>query len=214
MNSDRAQPLKLAALIGGGGRTLLNIADHIDRGDLNAEVVCVIASKRSIAGTSRAEARGFTVHALDDFPDDSARQQQDRIDSWLEEAGTELVCLCGWLQWFRVSPNWDGRVLNIHPALLPEFGGVGMYGMNVHRAVLAAGRAESGCTVHFVDDQYDHGPVVVLRRCPVKPDDTPESLAARVYAEECRAYPQAIAECADGVVRYVDGKVVRELRSR
>jgi hypothetical protein len=105
----------------------------------------------------------------------------------------DLVCLAGYLRRFRVDA-WQGRALNIHPALLPEFGGHGMFGERVHRAVIAAGRTESGCTVHWVDAQYDHGQHVVQRRCPVLPGDTPETLADRVWAEETLAYPEAIRQ--------------------
>lgn len=192
----------------------MNIADCIDRGELDAEVVCVIATSKATVGIERAKARGLVVHNIDDFAGESVEQQQDRMDAWLEDAGAELICLCGWLRWFRVAPKWTGKVMNIHPALLPEFGGVGMYGLNVHRAVLAAGRRESGCTVHFVDEHYDHGPVILQQRCLVMGDDTPQTLAARVFAEECRAYPQAISEFADGVVRYDHGRVVRTPRNR
>jgi folate-dependent phosphoribosylglycinamide formyltransferase PurN len=105
----------------------------------------------------------------------------------------ELVCLAGYLRRFRVDA-WRGRTLNIHPALLPDFGGQGMFGTHVHAAVLAAGRTETGCTVHWVDEEYDHGATLVQRRCPVLPGDTAETLAARVFAEECVAYPQAVCQ--------------------
>ena len=109
-----------------------------------------------------------------------------------DAAGVDLVCLAGWLQLLQIPPRWAGRGLNIHPALLPKFGGQGMYGRRVHEAVLAAGERESGCTVHVVTDAYDAGPIVLQRRCPVLPGDTPDTLAARVFAQECEAYPEAI----------------------
>lgn len=208
MTTDRTQPLKIAALIGGGGRTLLNIADHIDRGVLNARVVSVIASKATLTGVTRATQRGFDVHVAGDPKQLGDAAVQDQIWKWIEDAGVELVCLCGWLRWLRIDPPWEGRVMNIHPALLPAFGGRGMYGMAVHRAVLAAGRSFSGCTVHFVDEHYDHGPIIVQRACRVLPDDTPDDLAGRVFAEECIAYPQAIRMFADGLLHARDGRVV------
>jgi len=201
-------PLRIAALIGGGGRTLLNIADHIDRGVLNAQVVCVIASRANIAGVQRARERGFEVHIAGDPKQLGDDAVQDQIWQWVEDAGAELVCLCGWMRLLRIDPTWEGRVMNIHPALLPEFGGRGMYGMRVHRAVLESRRTESGCTVHFVDEQYDHGPTILQRRCAVQPNDTAESLAARVFAEECIAYPEAIGLYAAGRVQYRDGRAV------
>jgi phosphoribosylglycinamide formyltransferase 1 len=111
----------------------------------------------------------------------------------------ERICLAGFM---RLLPSdlldhWPGRILNIHPSLLPKFGGVGMYGMHVHRAVLAAGEAESGCTVHRVTPVYDEGEIVLQRRCPVLPDDTAESLAARVLALEHLVYPEAVQKEID-----------------
>jgi len=107
----------------------------------------------------------------------------------------------------RIPPAWEGRVMNIHPGLLPDFGGQGMYGDRVHRAVLEAGVPESGCTVHFADNVYDHGPILVQRRVPVLEGDTPDRLAARVFEAECEAYPEAIALFAEGRIRSQDGEV-------
>ena len=101
-----------------------------------------------------------------------------------EKAGAEVICLCGWLKKLAVPARWEGRILNIHPGLLPQFGGPGMYGMHVHQAVLAAGEAESGATVHLVDGEYDHGRILQQLRVPVLPGDTPEDLQKRVYAVE------------------------------
>ena len=116
----------------------------------------------------------------------------DSISAALVEKRIELVCLCGYMRWFRVDERFIGRVMNIHPALLPDFGGQGMHGQIVHQAVLDSQRQFSGCTVHFVDDEYDHGPVVIQRTCPVLTDDDHASLATRVFTLECQAYPDAI----------------------
>ncbi len=185
--------LRLAVLISGGGRTLLNLADRIDAGALDARIELVVSSRADAPGVERAAARGLTVRVAErgDFPDEQA--MHDAIDGWLREHRIDLVCLAGYLRWMRVSPVWEGRVINIHPALLPEFGGPGMYGLHVHRAVLAAGRTVSGCTVHFVDGIYDHGPVILRRTCPVLPGDDEHALAERVFEQECIAYPEAIA---------------------
>jgi phosphoribosylglycinamide formyltransferase-1 len=200
------EPLRIAALLSGGGRTLLNIADHIDDGRLNAEVAIVIASREKIAGVERARARGFDVRIarVRDFP--TEEDMHDAITRWMVEKEVQLVCLCGYLRWVRIDEPFVGRVMNIHPALLPDFGGKGMYGEHVHRAVLAAGRTTSGCTVHFVDEHYDHGPTIVQRTCPVMADDTPHTLAARVFEQECLAYPEAIRLFAEGRVRLVKGR--------
>jgi len=201
-----SSPLRIAALLSGGGRTLMNIADRIDDGRLNAEAALVIASREKIAGVERARARGFDVRIarVRDFPTEGA--MHDAITSWMLEKDVQLICLCGYLRWLRIDEPFVGRVMNIHPALLPDFGGKGMYGDHVHRAVLAAGRTTSGCTVHFVDEHYDHGPTIVQRTCPVMADDTPDTLAARVFEQECIAYPEAISLFAEGRVRLVEGR--------
>ena len=187
-----SRPLRLGALISGGGRTLLNLADAIAAGALAAEIAIVIASRPDAPGVERARARGLDVcvAARGDFQAED--DLHDAVDARLRAAQVDLVCLCGYLRLLRVEPWLVGRAVNIHPALLPEFGGPGMYGLRVHRAVLDAGRTESGCTVHYVDEAYDHGPTILQRRCPVLPGDTPETLAARVFEEECVAYPEAI----------------------
>jgi folate-dependent phosphoribosylglycinamide formyltransferase PurN len=183
--TDRA---RLALLISGGGRTATNIHAACADGRLHAHVALVVAHRDDIAGVARCRSLGLRVAVLP--PGDGLA---DRIDACLLAARIELVCLAGYLRRFRVGHQWPGRTLNIHPGLLPRFGGQGMYGLRVHAAVLAAGERESGCTVHEVDEEYDHGATILERRCPVLAGDTPESLAERVYGEEIRAYPEAIA---------------------
>jgi phosphoribosylglycinamide formyltransferase-1 len=178
----------LGCLISGGGRTVLNLQQAIERGTLSARIGVVVVTKPGIAGIDRCRAAGLSVVVCDRT---RAESLDDQVDAALVAAGVDLVCLCGYLRKFRVGP-WAGRAMNIHPALLPRHGGHGMYGHHVHEAVLAAGDAESGCTVHLVDDEYDHGRTIVQRRCPVLPGDTPDTLAARVFDQECIAYPEAI----------------------
>jgi phosphoribosylglycinamide formyltransferase-1 len=125
-----------------------------------------------------------------------------------DDARADLVCLAGWLSLLALPASYQGRVMNIHPALLPGFGGKGMYGHNVHAAVLAHGCRVSGCTVHFVDERYDNGPIIVQRTCPVLDDDTPDTLAHRVFEEEKIAYPEAIRLFQEGRLR-VEGRRVR-----
>ena len=190
------EPARIAVLISGGGRTSANIHDACRDGRLRACVALVIAHREDIAGVARCRALGLRVAVVP--PGDSFA---DRIDACLAAAGTDLVCLAGYLRRFRVGTLWSGRTLNIHPALLPRFGGQGMYGARVHEAVLAAGVAESGCTVHEVDEEYDHGATLIERRCAVLPGDSKESLAERVYREELAAYPQAIAMMLERLAR-------------
>lgn len=186
----RRVPARLVCLISGGGRTVLNIQDTIDRGELDATISVVIAS-RACAGVARCEARGLATKIV---PGDL---EASRLAALLDEHRADLVCLAGYLRLLPVPAGWEGRILNIHPALLPKFGGPGMFGDRVHRAVIDAGETESGCTVHLCDDRYDTGPIVAQRRCPVNPDDTPASLAGRVFEQECLAYPEAIRMILD-----------------
>jgi len=176
---------RLAVLISGAGRTLLNLLEHIDDGSLDARVVLVIAS-RECHGAQRARDRGLDTHVI------AGQIPADSLASLLDEAHADLVLCAGYLKLVDVPDAYRGRILNIHPALLPGFGGAGMYGDRVHRAVLESRATESGCTVHVVDEAFDHGPIIVQKQCAVLPGDTPESLAARVLGLECIAYPEAV----------------------
>jgi formyltetrahydrofolate-dependent phosphoribosylglycinamide formyltransferase len=186
-------PIRLAALISGGGRTLMNIADRIDDGTLKASIDLVISSRADAGGVAKARARGFNtlIVARPDFPTDDS--MHDAILRQLVERRIDLVCLCGYLRPVRIDESFRWRIMNIHPALLPEFGGKGWHGDRVHEAVLKAGRTTSGCTVHFVDEHYDAGPIILQRTVPVLPGDDAHALAARVFEQECLAYPEAIS---------------------
>lgn len=185
-------------MISGGGRTMMNLADRIDEGSLAAQIELVIASRERIAGVELARERGFDVRIASPKRFEITDALDDAVGEWLKEKSIDLVCMCGYLRLMRIDEPFVGRVLNIHPALLPKFGGKGMYGLNVHRAVLTAGERMSGCTVHWVDEHYDHGPTILQRTCDVRKDDDERSLAARVFTEECIAYPEAIAQFARG----------------
>jgi len=203
-----ATPLRLAVLVGGGGRTLVNLARCIEAGTLDAEIALVIASRRTLAGVERAEGLGLPVEVVPRGEGPDADRMHDALTGHVEAAGADLVCCAGWLRWIRVDPPLAGRTINIHPALLPAFGGRGMYGRHVHEAVLAAGRRVSGCTVHLVDERYDHGPTILQRACPVLEVDDAAALAARVFAEECLAYPETIARFAAGRVSIEGSRVI------
>lgn len=193
---DKGKPIRLAVLISGGGRTMLNIAQEIGLGRLPAEIGLVIASRADAAGIERARSMGLEVHVVPrkQFADTTAFS--DAVWSLIRPANVDLVCLAGFLSMLHVPTDFLGRVMNIHPALLPKFGGHGMYGHHVHEAVLAAGEIESGCTVHLCDNEYDNGPILLQQKCPVLPTDTPDTLAARVFEQECIAYPKAILKWA------------------
>ena len=203
-----ASPLKLAVLLSGGGRSLQNLIDRIDACTLDAEIVLVLASNESAGGLQRAEAAGIPAHVVSRKAYADADDFALRVFAPIRESRADLVCLAGFLSLLPIPDDFLGRVLNIHPALLPSFGGKGMYGNKVHRAVLEHGCKVSGCTVHFADNSYDTGPIVVQRCCEVREDDTPDTLAARVFAEECEAYPQAIELIAADRVR-IEGRRTR-----
>lgn len=198
-------PLRLAVLISGGGRTLLNLQEHIERGDLAAQIDRVVSSRSDAPGVARSRAAGLRVEVVERRGLD-ADDYQDALTAAVGEV--DLVCMAGFLSLWVIPSGYAGRVINIHPALLPAFGGRGMYGHHVHEAVLAAGCRESGCTVHYCDNEYDRGPIILQRRVPVLPGDTPDALAARVFEQECVAYPEAISLIAQGHVRWEDGRVI------
>ena len=197
-------PLRLAVLISGGGRTLVNLHQHISEGTLRAGISVVISSRSGARGVERARKLGLRAIVLE-----RSTLAPDAFQTGVTEAvaGADLVCMAGFLSLWRIPEQWHGRVINIHPALLPDFGGRGMYGRRVHEAVLAAERNVSGCTVHFCDNQYDHGPIILQRKVPVLPDDTPETLAVRVFEQECIAYPEAIQLFAENRIKLAKSRV-------
>jgi len=193
-----AQRLRLGILLSGGGRTMVNIAEYIGRGELNAEIVTVISSRTTVAGVERARELGIEPHIVRKKNYLQVPELSDQLVRRLDEARAELVLQCGWLCLWHLPQRYANRVMNIHPALLPAFGGQGMWGHHVHEAVLATGCKVSGCTVHFVTNEYDAGPIIVQRCCAVAEDDDADSLAARVFEQECLAYPQAVRLFAEG----------------
>jgi phosphoribosylglycinamide formyltransferase-1 len=179
-------PARLCCMISGGGRTVLNLQDAIDRGELPARIALVIASG-PCTGIERCEQRGLHVVTMPGVI------SADALGTTLREHAIDLVVLAGYLKIVRIPAGFSRRIINIHPALLPKFGGKGMHGMHVHEAVIAASESESGCTVHYCDEQYDTGQIILQGRCPVLADDTPDALAARVFGVECDTYPKAIS---------------------
>ena len=186
MREPTAQPARLLVMLSGGGRTMLNLHDAINRGELPAEIALVIAS-RACAGEERARDRDIPTRVV---PGEIPAKELAQI---VREYAIDLVVLAGYLRLVHIPPELAGRVVNIHPALLPRHGGRGMHGRHVHEAVLAAGDTETGCTIHLCTPEYDQGPILAQARCPVRPGDTPDTLAARVFELECATYPRAIA---------------------
>ncbi len=183
---------RIAFFISGTGGNALNLLRACREGRVPGLPVLGVASTPKAGGIARLEAEGLSVAVAVRGTFDSDEAFSEACYQAAESAGAEVICLCGWLKKLTVPTRWNGRILNIHPGLLPRFSGPGMYGMHVHRAVLAAGEAESGATVHLVDGEYDHGGVLDQLRVPVLPGDTPEELQRRVYAAEMELYPRAL----------------------
>ena len=193
-------PLRLAVLLSGGGTTLQNLIDRIADVRLDARIVCVVSSRADVAGVERGRHAGIPTFVVERRACSSREEFSARILGHCREAGADLVCMAGFLQLLHIPTDFAGRVLNIHPALLPTFGGKGYHGLHLHEAVLEAGVRVTGCTVHFADNEYDCGAILVQRTCCVAQDDTPETLQSRVFAQECEAYPEAIRLVASGRV--------------
>lgn len=182
---------RLAVLLSGSGRTLENLLDRIAAGRLAAEVPLVVSSRGDVRGVAVAARAGVPVEVMPRGSRSPAEWSTAVFDA-CRAARADVVVMAGFLHLLPIPDDFAGRVVNIHPSLLPAFGGKGFHGDHVHRAVLERGCTVSGCTVHLVDDEYDHGRIILQRTVPVLADDTVESLAARVFAAECEALPEAL----------------------
>ncbi len=194
---------RVAVLVSGSGSNLQSILDAEHAGKLGgATVKVVIANKADVYGLERARKAGVRTEHVSVRTEGSPEGVAERMLALFAEEQIELIVLAGYLKLIDtgVVRKFHRRIINIHPALLPKFGGKGMYGMKVHRAVLAAGEKESGPSVHFVDELFDHGPVIAQRRVPVLADDTPEALQARVLAVEHQLLPETIRALAEGKI--------------
>ena len=200
--------LRIAVLLSGSGRTLQNLIDLRSAGQLAIDIRVVIASRQGLAGTTRAAAAGIPHHVVDRRSYSDVHEFSRAVFAHCDAAKVDLIVCAGWLCLLVIPPQYAGKIINIHPALLPNFGGKGMYGHKVHQAVLDHGCKISGCTVHFVDATYDTGPIILQRACPVLEDDTADLLAHRVFEEAKRALPDAIRLIQQGRV-HLEGRRVR-----
>jgi phosphoribosylglycinamide formyltransferase-1 len=200
-------PIRLAVCVSGEGTTLQNLINRIRTRRLKAEIVQVVASKPRIGAIARAEAAGIPL-ALANYNARSRTEFSASVFEPIRHSKADLVILAGFLALVKIPPDYKGRVINVHPSLIPSFCGKGFYGSNVHKAVLAMSAKVSGCTIHFADDDYDNGPIIAQRPVPVLEDDTLETLAARVFKEECKALPEAITLYAEGRLK-LEGRRVR-----
>jgi phosphoribosylglycinamide formyltransferase-1 len=191
-------PIPIAVFLSGGGRSLANLIEHRDRHDLPIDIRLVISSSEEVPGVEIARVAAIPTLVVrkseHSDPDQYCRAMFDPC----REAAVELVVMAGFLKHVLIPEDFERKVINIHPSLLPSFGGPGLYGTRVHQAALDRGVKVSGCTVHHVDNQYDNGPIILQRVCPVEENDTADALAARVFEQECQALPDAIRVCADG----------------
>jgi formyltetrahydrofolate-dependent phosphoribosylglycinamide formyltransferase len=208
MNSPSPRRFRFGILLSGKGRgsNMQALIDAARDGRIPGEAALVVSTSPGAPALERAAAAGVPTRLI---PAEDFATQED-LDQALaeafEEAGVDLVCLAGYMR--LLSPvflqRFEGRILNIHPGLLPAFGGKGFYGRRVHEAVLASGVKVSGATVHFVDEEYDHGPILLQREVPVRPEDTVETLAGRVLEAEHQVYPEAVKLFAERTDRSAD----------
>jgi phosphoribosylglycinamide formyltransferase-1 len=203
--------LKLAVLISGSGRTLKNFIDLAAEGKLPIEIRLVISSTEKAGGLKFAEEAGIPAKVIQrsDFPHGGAGTEAfgAQIFSECRDAGVDYVAMAGFMKLAPLPSDFAGRVLNIHPALIPAFCGHGMYGDRVHQAVLDAGVKVTGCTVHFVDNEYDHGPIIWQQPVPVFDDDSADTLGKRVFEVEKEAYPHVLSLLAAGRIKLENGRV-------
>jgi phosphoribosylglycinamide formyltransferase 1 len=202
-----SSPIRLAVCVSGEGTTLQNLIDQIRLRRLKAELVQVVASRPRIGAIARAESAKIPL-ALANYNARSRTEFSNSVFEPIRHSKADLVILAGFLALVKIAPDYKGRVLNVHPSLIPSFCGKGFYGSKVHEAALATGVKISGCTIHFADDSYDTGPIIAQRAVPVLENDTIDTLAARVFTEECKALPEAISLYAEGRLK-LDGRHVR-----
>jgi len=196
--------LKLAVLFSGSGTTLENLFEKSASGAMNADVAVALSSRADAFGLERAKRRdvpGLTV-ARKTFK--SVDAFSEAVYTALEPYKVDLICHAGFMSMLRIPSAFENRVVNVHPSLLPSFGGKGFYGHHVHEAVLKHGCKITGCTVHFVDNEYDNGPIIAQRAVPVLDSDTADSLGERVQAAERELYPEVIQWIADGRIKIVN----------
>ena len=200
-------PLPIAVLISGSGRTLRNLIERIAQGRLDVEIRLVVSSHARAGGLRYAEEAGIPTKTVRRGSCVDAEAFRDEIFAACRQARVRLVVMAGFVKHLPIPADFRLRVINIHPALIPAFCGQGYYGHRVHEAVLQYGVKVTGCTIHFVDDQYDHGPIILQQVVPVRDDDTPQTLADRVFAAECEAYPKVLQLLAHGQIRVAGRKV-------
>ena len=202
-----SRKLPIAVLISGGGTTLKNLLEFYSRGQLSVDFRLVVSSKASAKGLDYAADAGIRSEVVAKRDFSSPEAHSESLFSLCRQAGVELVVMGGYLEHLLIPNDFENRVINIHPSLIPAFSGKGYYGMRVHRSVLDYGAKVSGCTVHFVDNEYDHGPIIAQRACDVLTGDTAEDLQRRVFDLECDLLPETLQAIALNQVNVRDRRV-------
>lgn len=200
--------LPIAVLISGGGTTLKNLLAVHAAGELDVEFRLVVSSRKTAAGLALARDAGVPTEVIRRRDFQAPGEHSQAMFAACRAAGVELVVMGGYLEHLLIAEDFANRVVNIHPSLIPSFSGQGYYGLRVHQAAIDYGAKLSGCTVHFVDNEFDHGPIIAQRACHVLPTDSPEDLAARVFQLECGLYPEVIQSIATGKVQLNGRRVV------
>lgn len=204
-------PLRIAVMVSGQGRgsNMQAIIDGCKSGKINGEVALVIGVKDDAPAMERARDQGVPNLAISPKAFDSAEAYDDAVFSALQSNSIDLICLAGYMRVLgqKIIDAWRDRIMNVHPALIPSFCGKGMYGHHVHEAVIARGVKFTGVTVHFVDEDYDTGPIILQAVVGVDSDDTPDSVASKVLVQEHKAYTEAISLFSQGRLKVVGRKV-------
>jgi len=190
------RPFSVTVLISGGGTTLKNLIEYRDAGKLDARIAMVIASNPNAGGLEFAEQANIPTRIVDHKAHTTDQSFNDAVFKKCRESNCDLVVCGGFLRLLIVPDDFENRIINIHPSLIPAYSGKGYYGMRVHRAVIEAGEKQSGCSVHYVDNIYDHGSLIVQQAVGVLTSDTPETLQKRVFQAECALLPSVINKLA------------------
>lgn len=205
-------PLKIVVLISGGGTTLKNLIDRIAAGSLNASIERVISNNPNAGGLQFATQASIDAKVISHKDFSGRASFSDAIFESIRETNAQLVVMGGFLRQLSIPDDFENRIINIHPSLIPAFCGKGFYGSKVHQAVQDYGCKLTGCTVHYVDDHYDHGPIIAQKSVAVVPEDDSKSIAARVFAAECELLPKVINQIAAGNVS-ITGRIVKVIES-
>ncbi len=203
--------IKIAVFISGGGTNLQALIDAINNNYIKEGYIeIVFSNKKDAYGLERAIKSGIKTMFLDPKEFQSREEYDEYLSGKMNSMNIDLICLAGYMRILteKFLDKFKGKIMNIHPALLPSFGGPGMYGLNVHKAVIESGVKITGCTVHFVDKGVDTGPIIIQKCVPVDDNDTPETLQKKVLEYEHKAYPEAVKLFTEGKLK-IEGKIVR-----